>query len=108
MNTASISLRPSYRRLRLPTFSTPNLMYLGVGAVLLYLVVPPVLILVQTSFWVATSLSDGYVGTDNYVPLFIDLEVPTLLRNTFVFGLGSAVLGLFLGGTLAWLVERTN
>jgi iron(III) transport system permease protein len=86
----------------------PTVLSLGVGLVLLYLVVPPFIFLFQTSFWVATSATDGYVSTENYVKILTSPDLPVLLGNSLAFALGTSVVGLLVGGPLAWLVERTN
>lgn len=106
--TTLASPLPAARQFSLPSPSAPNLLFVGVGLALLYLIVPPFVILVQTSFWVSQSLTQGYVAIDNYTSVFSSADLPVLLRNSLVFGLGSCVLGLSIGGVLAWLVERTN
>ena len=105
-STASTLSAPIYGGL--PRVSTPGVLFVGVGLVLLYLIVPPFLILLQTSFWVATGANQGYVGTDNYNSIASSPDLAVLLSNSLIFGLGSSVLGLFFGSLLAWLVERTN
>jgi len=50
----------------------------------------------------------GY-GLENYQSLLaLDGATPTVLLNTLLFGAGSAIVGVTLGGALAWLAERTN
>src|ERR671933_201106 len=99
---------PTRRALSVPTPSVPGVLFVGVGVLLLYLVVPPLVVLVQTSFWVSESLTRGYVGTQNYTDIFTSADLPLLLANSLVFAIGSSALALVFGTLLAWLVERTN
>ena len=75
---------------------------------LAWFVVPPLIELVVTSFQATRSgLVVGYT-LENYRAL-IDLgQTATVLGNTLVFGIGSALVALALGGALAWLVERSD
>jgi iron(III) transport system permease protein len=81
---------------------------IGLGSVLAFLVVVPLLFLVVSSFrpgglpW-----SPGFT-LDNYVTVYGDPALYPMLANTVIFVVGSVVLGLLLGGILAWLVERTD
>ena len=73
-------------------------------------VLPPLVELFITSGQVVqgTRVVSGF-SLRNYQDL-LDLggDTPTILLNTLAFGLGSSALGLLIGGSLAWLVERTN
>jgi iron(III) transport system permease protein len=44
----------------------------------------------------------------NYLEAYLDPEFFPLLKNSFIFGIGSCLLTFFLGTSLAWLYERTN
>ncbi len=80
-----------------------------VGAVIVYLVLPPLLTLFQTSFYVTNIRGELESFTlDNYLRLVRGTELVRPLSNSIVFALGSACLSLILGGCLAWIVERTN
>jgi len=81
--------------------------FLGMGAVLVCLVVPPLF------FLVLTSLEPGYfdqggLTLQHYRNILQSGGTLPLLRNTLIFSTGSALLGLILGMPLAWIVERTN
>jgi iron(III) transport system permease protein len=82
---------------------------IGAGLILVFLVIPPIWILVQQSI-VHTSADGSITGftLDHYARLLHDPRVLVSLWNTLVFALGSTVISLVLGGVLAWLVERTN
>jgi len=87
----------------------PGIVSLGVVLVLAYLTVPPILVLLQTS--VATLNLRGEVATltlNHYGRVLTSPSLLSLLANTLGFALGSCALALFVGGGLAWIVERTN
>ena len=45
---------------------------------------------------------------DNYIDAYIDSSAYTMMLNSFIFAFGSMVVGFLLGGSIAFLVERTN
>ena len=45
---------------------------------------------------------------NHYLRVLTSPSLVSLLANTLGFALGSCVLALFVGGALAWIVERTN
>jgi iron(III) transport system permease protein len=76
---------------------------------LAYFILPPLAMLVLTSFQIEQRGQVVGYGLQNYQSvLAMDGATPTVLLNTLLFGAGSAVVGVTLGGTLAWLAERTN
>jgi iron(III) transport system permease protein len=82
-----------------------------VGLVVVYLVAGPLLMLLFSSFR-ATGHTLPFEATtftfDNYVIVFTSGLTYRLLGNTLWYASGSLVLGLSLGATLGWLIERTN
>jgi iron(III) transport system permease protein len=92
----------------LTLIDTPHALFAGVSLVLAYLIVPPLIVLVQSSFWVATSATQGSVSAANYAAIVQSPDLLPLVRNSLVYAFGSSVVGITLGGLLAWLVERTN
>jgi iron(III) transport system permease protein len=86
----------------------PMLLFGGAALALTYLVVPPLVILIQTSFWVTGGALQGSVGIGNYSTVLASPELPVLLRNSLIYAVGSSIIGLTIGGFLAWLIERTN
>ena len=84
------------------------LLFVGVLAILAYLIIPPLIFVVQTSFLTLRGSATQAVGLQNYVSVLSAPDMSALIANTLTFALGSSVLGLILGTTLAWLVERTN
>ncbi len=108
---ADASAAPRHRRTirlfgvdREEAWLTPTLLF-----VLLLLVVPPLVWLVLGSF--SSTARDGSAGALTLANYLRVLAAPSLAEstvNSFVFALGSAFLALALGGSQAWIVERTN
>lgn len=79
------------------------------GIVLAVLVLPPAVILIMRS--VAVTNADATVGGFTLEHFARFIRSPELLRtvsNSLIFAVCSTIIGLLFGGTLAWLVERTN
>lgn len=87
-----------------------RLMSAAVLAIVALLVLPPVLALVRNSLFVLNpDGSHGAFTLDNFLHLFDDDS--NLLRsgwNSFQFAALSTVFSLLFGGSLAWVVERTD
>ena len=78
-------------------------------AVLLLLVVPPILMLVRTSVVVGEcAVREGVVSLSSYAGILASPTLLNLVGGTLTFALGSTLVGLVLGGMLAWCTERTN
>src|ERR1700756_2528096 len=93
--------------------ATPRLLFWQYGIFLLVLC----LVLVPLSFLILGSFSTARLPTDfsletmgwvNYLKVYTDPDTYALLGNTVIYVAGSALLGISLAVTLAWLVERTN
>lgn len=94
--------RPSWgARLREPGVVIPTIAAL----LLLYLTVVPLLMLLLGSFQV-----EGAQGLTlaNYVAAYSQARTYRLLLNSILYGAGSSAVAFMLGGSLAWIVERTN
>jgi iron(III) transport system permease protein len=80
----------------------------ALGAVLAFFVIVPLGFLVVSSMrpggmpW-----SPGFTLA-NYAAVYADPALLRMISNTLIFVGGSVALGLLFGGTLAWLVERTD
>lgn len=84
-------------------------MSLAILAVVAVLVVPPVVVLVQNSLFVMNA--DGSHGSftfDNFTHLFDDSNILRSGWNSIRFAALSTVFSLLFGGSLAWVVERTD
>jgi iron(III) transport system permease protein len=100
--------KPASRRrfdLRVPLF-------IGIAALLVWLIIAPITILVWGSFSSARPGRDDFFSLDsltldNYSRAF-DSELWEVFLNTASFALGTTVLAFVFGTFLAWAVERTN
>ncbi|MGH7887046.1 MAG: ABC transporter permease [Candidatus Binatia bacterium] len=71
-------------------------------------IIAPVVVVLWRSF---TSGKLGFtVGLNvaNYMRVFGDKDIWSMLNNSVIYAAGSALLGTGLGGLLAWIVARTN
>lgn len=92
---------PRLERLRLP--------HVLLIAVLAYLVLPPLVVMVVTSFGSEGGLTEGLsVSLRAYRSVVTGPRFPGLVANTLVFAAGSSALGLVVGAAMAWIVARTN
>src|SRR5688500_882793 len=75
-----------------------------------FLVATPLLMLIRTSFLPPKTLpfDTGELTLANFILAYGDPATIRLLYNTFVYALGSVILGLAIASTLAWLVERSD
>lgn len=81
----------------------------ALGIVLVLLVLLPLAILLFYSFWsTGPTEKGGSLTLVNYTETFLSVSTYRLLFNTLVFAAGSVTIGLILGISLAWLIERTN
>jgi iron(III) transport system permease protein len=86
-----------------PWLTPQGLLWSVVTALLIVLVLLPVYHLVLESFRTATGLSLA-----NYLQILQLRRFHEALLNSLLLGLICAVLSMFLGTPLAWLVSRTN
>jgi iron(III) transport system permease protein len=106
---ATLTRRPAavgLALLRWPGGSGARLAFLALLAAFAYLVVPPLVVLVQTSL--SDSAREGQLTLDNYWSVLDGLFQARILVNTVVFAAGSSALSFAVGTALAWLTERTN
>lgn len=80
---------------------------LGVGAVILVLVIPPLVVLVSASFHRSAGLQEGPLSLDNYRNIF-GQDTLNLIKNSLIYAIGSTGVAVIAGVGLAWLVERTT
>lgn len=80
-----------------------------VSLVTAFLVLPPLYSVIQTSLF--TTKLTGEIDQftlQYYQNLISELRVLGPFLNTFYFSIGSALLATALGGTIAWIVTRTD
>ena len=81
----------------------------AVAVVLLALIVPPILVLLRNSVVIGERIGrTGTLSLDAYAEILTSHELPALVGSTIAFALGSTIVGLILGGGLAWCAERTD
>ena len=74
-----------------------------------YLVLPPLYSVIQTSLFTTTFTGELDQFTLRYYEeLFRELRVLGPFLNTLYFSCGSALLATLIGGTVAWVVTRTD
>ncbi|MBI4322506.1 MAG: iron ABC transporter permease [Chloroflexi bacterium] len=79
--------------------------------VVIYLVVPPLGLLILSSVRSTQDslpLEAGPLTFDNYVHVFTSAETYQLLFNSSLYALASTMLGLVIATGFAWLLERTD
>ena len=89
--------------------SNPRLVILILGgAILVYLVIFPLIMLVVGSFQKEVAPREFESTLQNYVTAFSGRHTYSTFVTSMVFAVGSAVVSFVPGTVLAWLVERTN
>jgi iron(III) transport system permease protein len=74
-----------------------------------YLVLPPLYSVIQTSLFTTTLTGEIDQFTLRYYEdLVRELQVVGPFLNTFYFAVGAALLSTILGGSIAWIVVRTD
>ena len=71
-------------------------------------IVTPILIVLWRSFTTGRLGFTVALNVDNYLRVFGDKDIWSMLNNSVLYAAGSAVLGTVLGALLAWIVARTN
>jgi iron(III) transport system permease protein len=106
------AVRPARRFFALAAscrFDTAGAVMIAVSLVTAYLVLPPLYSVIQTSLFTTKLTGEIDQFTFNYYSnLFSELGVLGPLFNTIYFSMGSALLATLVGGTIAWLVTRTD
>lgn len=80
-----------------------------VSLITAYLVLPPLYSVIQTSLFTTKLTGEIDEFTFRYYQnLLSELRVVGPLLNTFYFSIGSALLATLVGGSIAWIVVRTD
>jgi raffinose/stachyose/melibiose transport system permease protein len=84
------------------SFNSPswlNLLYLPALLLLLVFIVYPLINGVKISFtnWDGFSQDRKWIGLDNYRRMFTDKDIGLIIKNTFIYGIGSTVLQNVIG-----------
>jgi iron(III) transport system permease protein len=90
-------------------FDAPTVVMLAVSLITAYLVLPPLYSVVQTSLFTTKLTGEIDEFTFRYYQdLIRELQVVGPFLNTLYFSIGSALLATLLGGSIAWIVTRTD
>ena len=115
--TAKISVKPAVVRESRRIFPFSAASPIGAEAwvmavvtvITLFLVLPPLYSVIQTSLYTTTFTGELDQFTLRYYEdLLRELRVLGPFLNTLYFSVGSAVLATLFGGTVAWIVTRTD
>ncbi|MFB9832592.1 ABC transporter permease [Actinoallomurus acaciae] len=103
---ASATARPRAERASL---LSPRVVMWLIAAVFALLTVPPLVTVVQRSLYTTDLIGEpGTFTLDNYKHLFTQGASLRVVANSLMLAAGATVLALVVGGTLAWVVERTD
>lgn len=83
------------------------LAWLSGGALVLFLLVP-LGYLLWNSFSPGLLVPDTSRTLDNYREVFGSSRLWPMIRNSAIYGVGVCVIAVTIGGSLAWVGERTN
>ncbi len=81
---------------------------LAAVGVVIWLAGIPVLMILWTSLTTGNIFELGRLSMENFQQAFADSEAYSLLWSSFVYATGTCFLSLFLGTSLAFIVERTD
>jgi iron(III) transport system permease protein len=87
----------------------PTVVMLVVSLITAYLVLPPLYSVIQTSLFTTKLTGEIDEFTFRYYQdLIRELQVVGPFLNTLYFSIGSALLATLVGGSIAWVVTRTD
>ena len=90
-------------------FDVASGLMLAVSLITGYLVLPPLYSVIQTSLFTTKLTGEIDQFTFRYYEdLIRELQVVGPFLNTFYFAVGSALFATMLGGSIAWIVVRTD
>jgi iron(III) transport system permease protein len=109
-NEATLPARMASRATRKHKFQPDGrlLCSMAVAILLGILVVPPLLLLIKGGFVATAADGSSTFGLSGYRAIFWQRGFLDSVANSFGFAVGGACVAVTLGGTIAWLVERTN
>lgn len=100
---------PANSKKPLPIWLQPsNILLFAAMALVIWLVFVPLASLFYIAFAEDTPIGPGALSLENFIIAYDDRNLLGLLKNSLVYGAGTAVLTLFMGAGVAWVVERTD
>lgn len=104
-----VPARRFFSRERLAEVRPEHVLFGAIFLLVLLLIIPPVLTLFRTSFFVGERPGrPGELSLGAYQEILTSPYLRDVTGSTLLFSIGSTVAGLILGGGLAWCTERTN
>lgn len=86
-----------------------NLVYVLIILILIPLLIFPLFLIIQASLWSGGPFDPGgHLTLDNYIETYLSPSTYTLLGNTLIIAVGTAIFSCSLGVSMAWAVARTN
>ncbi len=92
-------------------FSAEKLIYLIPALLIAYLVLPPLLLLLISTFKSTADrlpIEPGPWSLNNYIKVFSSAESYLLFQNSLVFAIPTVLISLSISAILVWLIERTD
>jgi iron(III) transport system permease protein len=71
------------------------------------IITPVIIVLLRSVSTGKLGIATGF-SAENYLRVFADRDIWSMLNNSIVYAAGSAALGTGVGAMLAWIVARTN
>src|SRR5271165_407518 len=88
--------------------SLPGLALAACIAIAVWLVCVPVAALLYNAFTEDTGFGPGELSLGNFVEAYSSWHILRLLANSVLFATASATITFIMGGSVAWVVERTD
>jgi iron(III) transport system permease protein len=88
-----------------------KLLFFVPAAIVIYLVVPPLGLLLLSTFKDTAEklpLEPGPLTLSNYIEAFSDPETFLLFQNSLLFAAATVLISLAIGAVLVWLIERSD
>ena len=93
----------------LPKWLQPSSILLFVAmALVIWLVFVPLASLFYIAFAEDTPIGPGALSLENFTNAYADRDLLGLLKNSLIYGAGTAIVTLIMGAGVAWVVERTD
>ncbi len=109
--SATQSVEPARARTggELPKWLQPSTLLIAAGMIIVvWLVFVPLFSLFYIAFAEDTPIGPGALSLENFVTAYTENNLLGLLKNSLIYGAGTAVMTLLLGASVAWVVERTD
>lgn len=93
----------------LPKWLQPSTLLIAAGLIIVvWLVFVPLASLLYIAFAEDTPTGPGALSLENFITAYSENNLLGLLKNSLIYGAGTAVMTLLLGASVAWVVERTD